>query len=118
MARRTILWCRLIEQHHLRGDRFRQLVAPVAGYIPMHALQRERRALVVIEEGWLPPGAVVAVRTRRHVVRDPRKLCPMRVLVAFLALRRRTLEVDLGQLRSKIRRLMAVDTGHCPVGPR
>ena len=118
VARRALSRCRLVEQHHLRLDWLHQLVASVAGYIPVHTLQRKRRALVVIEKGWPPPGAVVAFLARRHVVRYTRKLCTMRVLVAFLALRRRALEVDLGQLRSKIRRSMAVDARHRPVRPR
>ena len=110
--------CRLVEEHHFAIDRPHQLVASVATHIPVHTLQRKRRALVVIEEGWPPPGAAVAVHARRHVVRYARKLRPMRVLVAFLALRRRALEVDLGQLRSKIRRFMAVDACYPPVRPR
>ena len=60
-------------------------MAGLAAHILMSAFQRKTGAGFVIEEGWLPLGAVVTVRTRRDV-RRAGELGSVNIFMAFLAL--------------------------------
>jgi len=70
------------------------------------ALECERSALVVIEQGRFPLGAVMARDAARNSILG--KLLAMNVCVAFFALGRRPFEIDIGQPSFQIRRLVAI----------
>lgn len=77
------------------------------------ALQRERRSLVMIEQRRLPLRAVVARYAIGYTVLG--KLFSMDILVALLALGRRGLEINVGQLGFHVRRLVAIRAGSGPM---
>src|SRR5207302_7394532 len=73
-----------------------ELVATGAGDIAVLALQGELGPFVMIEQGRLPLGRVVAVGTLRDLVREQfGELAAMDILVALLALFRRFFEVHI-----------------------
>ena len=80
----------------------------------MFALEWEGRPLVVIEQRRLPLGRVMAIRARRYLI-SLRELFPVDILVALLALGRRLFEVGVYELGLEVRRLVAINTGHCAV---
>lgn len=77
------------------------------------ALQRERRSLVMIEQRRLPLRAVVARYAIGYTVLG--KLFSMDILVALLALGRRGLEINVGQLGFHVRRPVAIRAGSGPM---
>jgi len=88
-------------------------MAALALHVAMDAAQRERGALVVIEQGWLPLGAVMAIGTGRDRILG--ELLAVDVLVTVLTLLRRRLEIHMEQVGFQVRRLVAIDTGGGPV---
>jgi hypothetical protein len=88
----TFLGGRLIKQHYLPVDCARQLVAGLTFHVSVHTLKRKGSALV-IKQGRLPLGAVVAVDTGCNL--PARELPAVNILVAILALGRSGLEIDV-----------------------
>ena len=107
MAGSTILGCRLIKENGLGGNDFCQLVALRAADVLVGSAQGEGRSLLVIEKRGLPLVTVVAVCARRGVRFG--KLLSMNVFMTVLALRRRSLEIHIDQLRFEVRGLVAID---------
>jgi hypothetical protein len=60
----------------------------------MRALERKSGSLVMIEQGWLPARAVVAVRATRDAAYS-RELCAVNVGVALLALLGSSVEIHI-----------------------
>lgn len=115
MAGRALLRGRLVEQDLLAVDDPCQRVALRAARFLVRPLERERGALIVIEQRRLPLRAVVARdATGNSVLRE---LLPMDIFVAVFALRRRCLEVDICQLRLQVRRLVAIRTSCSAMRP-
>ena len=77
----------------------------------MHSLQREARSSVVIEQRWLPLGAVMTLGAGRSAIRLY-ELGPMNIGVAPLASCRRHLEINVDKFGLKIGRLVAIDASH------
>ncbi len=109
MARRTILWCGLVEEDGLCTDDPSELVALCAADILVRPAQRERSPLLVIEQRGLPLHAVVAFGAASDV--RLRELLPMNVLVAILALSRSGLEIDVDEASLEVGRLVAIAAG-------
>lgn len=109
MASRTILWRRFVEEDRLCADHLGELVALGAAHILVRPAQRERSALLMIEQRRLPLDAVVAFGAAGDV--RLRELLAMNVLVAILAPSRSRLEIDVDQASLKIGRLVAIAAG-------
>lgn len=105
----AVLGRRFIEKDSLGGNDPSQLVTLRAAHILVSATQGEGRPFVVIEQGGLPPGRVVTIRTESNFA--CRELLSVNVLVTVLALGRGRLKINVGDLGLEIRRLMAVDAG-------
>lgn len=93
-----------------------QFVTLDATHIAMCPLERKCGSLVMIEQGWFPAGAVVAVCAVRSAARSG-ELCAMNVGVAVLALLGRSMEIHVHQLGLKVRRFVAVNAGYGAVCP-
>ena len=76
----------------------------------MGAAQRKCSALIVIEQGRLPPHSAVTFHATRNIPGS--ELLSMDLFVAVLALRGRRLEIDIHQLGFKVRRLVAIDASY------
>ena len=63
MARRTLLWCRLVEEYLLTVNKLHALVTSITSHISVFTLQWKRCTRVVIENRRLPFGTVVTTRT-------------------------------------------------------
>lgn len=81
-------------------------MAPVTANILVGTLQRKFGPLVMIEEGWPPFGAVMALGARRNPGLG--KLSSVDVLVAILTFRWRSLEIYMDQPSFLVRRLVAI----------
>lgn len=86
-----------------------QLVASFAADVLVRALQGKCSPLIVVEQRGLPASAVVALGAGRDSALG--KLSAVDVLMAFLTLRRRGLEVHIDQTRFLVGWLMAVHAG-------
>lgn len=109
MAGRTLAGRGLIEQDIFTFDHPRQLVTTLTAYIAVHPREREAGTLVMVEQRWLPAGAIVAVRTGSRS--SGRELPAMDIRMAVLALRRRRPEVHINQLSLQVGRLVAIHAG-------
>ena len=110
MAVGTSFRSRRIKEDLFPVNRFEEFVTAGASDVAMLAFQRESRSLVVIERGRFPLRRVMTIAALRYFVREEfGELPAVHVLVAFLALFRRFLEIDIDQLGLQVRRLMAVD---------
>lgn len=109
MAGRAFFRGRLVEQHRFAAHRLNVLVAGFAVHILMRPLQRKGGTALVVEQGWLPFKAVVAVGALGDLA-GIGELRPVDVLMALFAFGWRRLEVGLHQLGPQIRRLVAIDT--------
>ncbi len=96
----------LVEQNRLGADNSRQLVALRAAHILMRTSQRKLRSLVMIEERRLPFHAVVTLRATGHI--RFRELLSVDVLMAVLALCRRSFEIHIKKIGFQVGRLVAV----------
>ena len=108
MTRGTLFRRGLVEQNRFALNHPARLVTAGAPHVLVRAPQCELSTLVVIKQRRLPFHAVVTL----GAARDARlcELLAMHVLVAVLALRRSSFEIDIQQLGFKIWRLVAVDT--------
>lgn len=113
VARRAILGRRFIEEHRLPGHHFRQFVAFPAAHVLVRATQRKLGALLVVKQRRLPLHAVMAIDAAGDVVL--RELLPVDVLVAILALARRSLEIHVHQVGFKVGGFVAIDASRSPV---
>ena len=101
-----------VEQDLLAVDWPEKLMAAGAGHIAVLAFQGELGPLVMIKQGRLPLGRVVAVPAGSDLVRiELRKLPAVDIFMALLALLRRLFEVHIDELGFQIRRLVAIDAG-------
>lgn len=103
----------LVEQHCFGLYCPRHFVTVLAAHILMRAPQRECRSLIVIKQRRSPSGAVVTLLTMGHIRLG--ELLAVDVLMAVPALGWRSLEIDVDQLRFKIRRFVAIDAGGDPM---
>ncbi len=106
----------LVKQDRLGRHEASQLVALCAANILVRAPQRELRPLVVIKSRGLPLHAVMALGAAGNI--RLRKLLPVDILVAVLALGRRSLEIHVNELGFQIRGLMAVHASGCSMRPQ
>ena len=109
----AFLWGGLVEKHGLAFYGSGQLVASFAADVLVRPLQWKCSPLVVVKQRWLPPSAVVALGAGRDSALG--KLCGVDVLVAFLTLRRRGVEVHIDQTRLLVGWLMAIHAGGSPM---
>ena len=109
MARRTILWCGLVEEDGFCTDDLRQLVTLHAAHILVRPAQRERSPLLMIEQRRLPLHAVVAFGAASDV--RLRKLLAVNILVAILTLSWSSFEIDVNEPGLKVGRLVAIAAG-------
>lgn len=101
-----------VKEDLLAVYRAEKLVAAGAGDIAVLAFQGELGPLVMVEQGRLPFGCVVAVATWCDLIRiELRELPVVDILMALLALLRRLLEVHIDELGFQVRRLVAIDAG-------
>lgn len=108
MAGSTLFGSGLVKKDILASDRFHEFVAGVATHILVGTSQGEGCALLMVEQGWLPARAVVAVRAGSDMGRID-ELRSMSVLVAFLAFHRGCLEVHIGKIGFHSSGLVTVD---------
>lgn len=105
---------RLVEEDLLRVHLFEQFVAIGAFHILVSSAQRKLGSLVVIEQGRLPFGGIMAVGAGGRLPFS--ELLSMDVLVAILAQGGGCLKVGVDQLGSEVRGLVAIDAGRRPMG--
>lgn len=110
MASRAFLGRRLVEEDRFALHQFGGLVTGLAAHILMRALQRKTRACFVVEQRWLPLGAVVAVGAGRDL-RGIGELQTVNIFVALLALVGSSLEVHVHEVGFHVGRLVTIDTG-------
>ena len=86
-------------------------MASRTAHVAVYSLQREARSSVVIEQRWLPLGAVMTFGAGRSAIRLY-ELGAMNIGVAPLASRRRHLEIDIDEFGLQIRRFVAIDASY------
>jgi len=105
----------LVEQHLLAFHIAEEFVAAGTADVFVRAGQGKLGALVMIEKRWPPLGSVVAIGAWGNAF-GPHKLTAMNVGMAFLAFRRGLREVHVDELCFQVRRPVAVDASHGPMG--
>ena len=116
MAICTRLGSGSVEQDLLSIDVAEQFVTSRACDVAVLSLQGECRASVVIKQGRLPLGRIVAVAALGHLVGvELDELPSVHIFVAVFTLFWRLLEVHVNQLGLEVRRFVAVDAGYCAV---
>ena len=93
MAGLSLFWCGLIENNCSAVDDPRQRVTAFATNVAVHTFQCERRSRVMVEQGGLPFGTVVALAASSNTFF--RKLLSVNVLVTIFTLGRSRFEVDI-----------------------
>lgn len=110
---------RRIEEDLLSIHSTEKLVTSRTSHVAVLAFQGEFGPLVVVEQGRLPLGRVVAVRALGDLVCVKLgELASVDVFVALFALLGGLLEVHVNQFRLQVLRLVAVDAGNRSVCTR
>ena len=110
MTSRTFFRCRLIEQDRFVVDDLSIFVTTLTPDILVLALQRKCRPAIVVEDGRLPLGAVVAARTSSDLSRIG-KLSSMDIRMAGFARARSQMKINIGQLDFEVRRFVTTRAG-------
>lgn len=113
MAGSALLRRGLVEQDRLAVHSPVELMAILALYVLVHALEREAGTSIMVKKRRAPLRAVVAFCASRH--RGFGELLPVNVLMTLLAPARSGLEVNVCEIDLHVGRLVTIHACSCPV---